>query len=346
MKKKNIVLFVLLLLIVLMYSCNSENPVDSEYYNFDMPRFDWKMTEIPGISNGDFCTSIWSLDTNEVFLCNLSGNRIFHFKDGQINQINFGSNIRISRITGLSKNEAYALGVEIVNGKYKPHLEKWNGNSFVNIPLIYNSDDDFSPSQIYVKNSNEIWISSSKGLIYKFNGSNLIKYQQTDTLMLSMGIIYDEENQLRHLTAYFTPDTSVKWYIYDFDGNDWSKKYEDESIRYWRFYGIFKNSIYAHSENTIYKIQDNTLIPKVKTTKTLLTYDVQGNKFENIMSFAERETGKGFYHWNGVKWSSENVKNVGHSSYFLSKMVNDEYYCAINTDSDGRSTLYRAFKKL
>lgn len=340
MKKESIlsvsVLFVIIFLIIFLNSCK-DNPVvnNNSDYVYDPPRFDWQVTNLPG----DWINSIWSPDTNEVFMTSWN-NHLLHFKDGQITQMNYGTNIKIARIDGLSKNEGYIVGAEVINGKYKPHIEKWNGSSFTNVPVSYNFNNDFFVSQLLVKSSNEIWISSPKGLIYNFDGSFLTQFRLPDTTISSLDLINGENNRIRNISIRFD---SI-YYIYEYDGNNWTIIHENTGDLY---YGALNQMIYAYDyPNIIYKFENNIITPKVNIPDNTGIGSIAGNSFENIFGFGGVKGKLSFIHWNGQRWSNEIDCSQYLSDAVKSKMVNNNYYCAVNTGINLPTLIiYRAYRK-
>lgn len=328
------------LLVIFLYSCN-DNPADQNQntYAYDLPRFDWQVTFLPG---GDWIYSLWSPDTNEVFMTSWY-NHLLHFKDGEITQINYGPNIKIVCIDGLNKNEGYIVGAEVLNGKYLPHIERWNGNAFTNVPVNYSFNDDFFVSHIFVKSSTEIWISSPKGLIYNFDGYNLTQYRLPDTTLISFDILNDEYNKIRYLAANFDSiPSNDKYNVFEFDGNIWSKVYENKGIIH---YGVINNMIYAIDQYVIYKLENNALVEKIRKPVNGAIDVIAGNTFENIMGFGRTNGKSTFFHWNGQKWSNENIGYQFITDELTRKMISNNYFCAVNSGFVLIPVLYRAYKK-
>ncbi|MFA5405466.1 MAG: hypothetical protein WC358_11080 [Ignavibacteria bacterium] len=341
MKTKSIlsvpIYILFLILFITLYSCK-DNPVNSgEAY--DSPRFDWQVTMLP---DGEWIYDLWSPDTNEVFMTSWN-NHLLYFMDGQITQMNYGTNIKIACIDGINKNEGYIAGSEVKNGKYTPHIERWNGSSFSNVPINYNFNDEFYVSHLLVKSSNEIWISSPKGLIYNFDGYNLTQYRLPDTNLISLDLLPGENGRIQYVSVDFD---SVIFndinYVYEFDGNNWSKVYEAKG---YKFYGVLNSMIYAIYDKTIYKLQNNILIEKVYIPEKAGVDVIAGNSFENIMGFGRANGRTAFLHWNGQKWSDEKIGDEFISDILTRKMVNDNYFCAVNSGFVDFPVLYRAYKK-
>ena len=333
-------IFIIFLQLFFLSSCN-ENPVEQKpTYNFDTSRFVWQVTRLPGF---EWIYSLWSPDTNEVLMTSWN-NHLLHFKDGYITQINYGANIHIASIDGLSKTEAYIAGAEVVNGKYTPHIERWNGNSFTNVFINYNFSDDFFVSHILVKSSSEIWISSPKGLIYNFDGFNLTQYRLPDTMLISLDLLYNEKNRISYLAVVFDSVMSNdKHYVFEFDGNNWMKVYEEKGAKY---YGVINNMIYAyHYPDIIYKLQNYVLVPQIYTPDNSGIESIAGNSFENIMGFGLANGRSTFFHWNGIKWSDENIGDLYISDILTRKMINNNYFCATNSGFIDNPVLFRAIKK-
>jgi hypothetical protein len=325
--------------IIFLNSCK-DDPINQNTDVFDSPRFDWQVTMLPG---GEWIYSIWSPDTNEVFMASWY-NHLLHFKDGQITQMNYGSNIKMYSIDGINKAEGYIVGSENINGKYIPHIEKWNGSAFSNVPVNYSFSNDFSVSHILVKSSTEIWISSPKGFIYNFDGYNLTQYRLPDTNLISLALLTGENGRTQSISAIFdSVITKDKYFVYEYDGYNWSKVHENIGII---FYGSLKRLIYAyHYPDIIYKLQNYVLIPKINMPNNAGISYIEGNSFENIMCFGLVNGRYSFIHWNGQKWSDENTGSQFTSDILTRKMVNDNYFCAVNSGIVDIPILYRAYKR-
>lgn len=354
MKKINFVFPVLSLMMFVMFSCSNENPVQpNNDSQLDSARFNWQVTRMNYFTGGEMCASFWSPDTNEVFMCSRN-NYLIHFKDGLFSEIHYGANIQMYSMDGLSSTEGYIVGSELINGKRTPHIEKWNGSSFSNVPVNYNFDKDFDISAIIIKASNEMWFSSPKGVIHKFDGYNLKQYYLQDTISWSNGFLYDENNRLRYLTEYINTgiDTLHRNYVYEFDNQSWSKVYQDITPVSTRIYGIFNNLIYAYSitsdmTSIIYKLNNNVLTPEVIVKIKNGSIDLlAGNSLSNIIGFGTTiNNPQTFFHWNGQKWSNENIGNEGSTFILSRKMINDNYFCAIKSSLNSSAYLYRGYRK-
>jgi hypothetical protein len=337
-------------MLLIAFSCNNENPVQpDDSTQLDTARFNWQVTRMNYFTGGEMCYSFWSPDTNEVFMCSRN-NYLVHFKDGHFTEIHYGANIQMYSIDGISINEGYIVGSELINGKRTPHIEKWNGSSFSNVPLNYNYDKNFDISAIKIKSSNEMWFSSPKGIIHKFDGYNLTQYYLSDTISWSNGFLYDESNRLRYLTEYFNTgiDTLQRDFVYEFDGQVWSKVYQDIFPVSTRIYGIFYNIIYAYGvTHIIYKLNNNVLNAEINTEINNGSIPLlAGNSISNIMGFGSTiNNPQTFFHWNGQKWSNENVGNEGSTFDLYRKMINDNYFCAIKGSLNSSAYLYRGYRK-
>lgn len=199
-------------------------------------------------------------------------------------------------------------------------------------------------SHIFVKSSTEIWISSPKGLIYNFDGYNLTQYRLPDTTLISLDILNDEYNKIRYLAVDFDSIYSnSKHYVYEFEGNKWVKVFEEKSDKY---FGVMKNMIYAYNyPDIIYKLQNNVLTPKVYIPDKSGISDFAGNSFENIMGFGLVNGRYSYIHWDGQKWSDEKIGDMHDSDILTSEMINDNYFCAVNSGFVLIPVLYRAYKK-
>jgi hypothetical protein len=350
MKKKLFVRGVKVLAVIIagiiLYSCSNENPVTTNNNpKFDTSRFNWQSIEMKDSDFGQGIWSLWSPDTSEVFMCTWN-NFLIHYKNGQFSEIQYGPNIYMSSIDGLSPTEGYIIGIERLTDKDIPHIEKWNGSTFTNVPVNYSFENTFVVSRTFVKSSTEMWISSSKGLVYKFDGVNLTKFSLPDTIMYAGNFIYDENNRLRYLTSFFNTgiDTLERNYVYEFNGQNWTKVYQDITPVFTRHYDVLNTGIYAIDyPRSISKLENNILTPVFSTTDFYIL-NVSGSSFSNIMSFGGTQNKMSFLNWNGNQWSDENTVFEYFQNVDFNKMINENYFCAVVRTST-REYLYRGFRK-
>jgi hypothetical protein len=351
MKKSTLfvpILFILLLNIFTIFSCNNnDNPIEtSEHYQFDLARFNWNYIFLP--YNAGYYVAPWSPDTNEVFLSNSFTNDITHFKNGQIDLINFGENIRVGYIAGFNPTEGYLICAELKDNIWQPHIKRWNGNSFEVVPINHNFKKRFTASTVLIKSSTEMWFAGI-GVIHKFDGYNLTQYYLSDTNMWGTGIFYDENNHLKYLTTYSNEeiDSVQKDYVYEFNGNDWNKIYEDNTYPIaTKFYRILGNSIFSFNGRQIMKLEGNILKLFMNLPDDIgLTLPFVGTSFNDFMAFGNSWDMKiSLFHWNGMKWSNEGKYDL--PAQICGTELKNNYYCWSMCDfSLIQPVLLRGFKK-
>jgi hypothetical protein len=313
----------------LFYSCNKDdNPVKSnEHYQFDSARFNWNSIVLP--YNWGYYLPPWAPDTNEAFLSNSLLNNITHYKNGQIEIINFENNIIIGSIAGFSPNEGYLICVEYKDSIWQPHIKRWNGNSFEVVPINHNFKKNFTVSTVLIKSSNEMWF-SGKGVIHKFDGYNLKQYYLADTNMWGTGIFYDENNHLKYLTTFYNEaiDSIQKDYVYEFDGSNWNKIYEDNTYPITtKYYRVLGNTIFAYNGRQIMKLEGNNLIIYMNISADMgFTLPFFGSSLNDFMAFGDSWDRKtNLFHWDGKKWSNEGKYEP--FAKISGTKINDNSYC-------------------
>jgi len=331
---------------MIVYSCSNDTPVTSgSNPDFDTARFNWQSIEMNGSSLGQGIWSLWSPDTSEIFMCT-KPNSLLHYKNGQFSEIQYGPNIMMTSIDGISPTEGYIIGIERLPDKDIPHIEKWNGSSFINVPVNYSFQERFVVSRTIVKSPTEMWISSTKGNIYKFDGVNLTRYTIQDTTTSPGSFIYDENNRLRYLTTFMDQnlDSMERDCVYEFNGNEWTKVYQDITPALSIYYDVINTGVYAFKyPMSIFKLDNNVLKP-VYSASDFFILNVSGSSFNNIMSFGGTQNRVSFLNWNGNRWSFENTVFEYYTTVNFKQMINEDYFCSVVT-SGYKMFLLRGFRK-
>jgi hypothetical protein len=346
---KSIFTFPMILLIIFIlltnYSCNN-NPINSGSveYQFDSSRYRWEFNDIYSIGDPLYQ---WAPDTGEVFIPDCGYNQLIHFKNNQMSYISFGDDVRIGWMSGFSKNEGYLLCVKIENNLRKPLLKKWDGNSFSDISIIYDSTRYYNPGPVLFKSPNEIWIAETR-TIEKFDGIKLNYYNkdETDTLISPTNLFYDEFNKLKYLTTYFnlSIDSLQKDRIFEFNGTSWNKVYEDIHPVFSRVYYILGKDVCAFDGTNFFKLKGNSLeliTSYPQNENSLIFGNFNGSSVNDFLVFGYRDYKEKIFHWNGKKWSIE-----VNTQFNMTKITkpSDNFYCAVVYNIFTPS-LIRGFKK-
>jgi hypothetical protein len=342
-------LIVCLYLLIAQISCNKENPVvePPSDYQFDSARYRWELNVLP--HNYGYYVYPWAPDTDEVLIPNVFSRDITHFKNNQMSIISFGSGTTVGYISGFSKIEGYLFCTRYEDNIWKPLLKRWDGNSFSDIPIKYNSNKDFDGGIVLFKSPSEIWI-SGKGRVHKFDGVGITDYfihDTYDTLMTPVKIYYDESNRLKYLTNYFMlgPIDSISIdRIYEFNGSGWSKVYEDIHPAFNRSYWVLGTDVCAFDGYSFYKLIGNSLMLMTTFPKVtgMLLGCIGGSSINDFLITGTSLGGDCFYHWNGKKWSIEVF--VGYDKNYIIKPTSN-FYCLTVSGSVSLPYLIRGFKK-
>ncbi len=359
MKLKNIFLCITAIIISIgIYACNKEtdNPIQPQPSGeqIDSSRFDWKQVEIPYSPSWFESPEPWMSDTDEVFLIPDNKTQVFHYKSGNYSYIDFPSNVELTDIRGISAKEGYLFGRINKEGISSPYFQKWDGNTFHSIPVNVISDKKFIPNGLhptFVRNSNEMWISSAKGINWKFDGYNLTPYTLPDSIVTPGGFYY-KNNRLKFLYYYDNfVDTTETAKVCEFDGQNWNIVYERTySIIYppeipWYNYYIIGNSLLIQVVNPttyeLYELNENNTLSFIHTTiraGSNIIFDIQnpiaGYPPDNLLcySIAPLLQNTQIAHWNGVRVSAErpffNTSNYNNEICNLNgTTLNSDYFC-------------------
>ena len=357
MKYKNLLVCITTIIIsISIYACNEEknNPIQPppSGEQIDSSRFDWKEIEIPYDAGWFQAPEPWMADTDEVFIIPDNKTQVFHFKSGNYSFIDFPSNVELVDISGLGPTEGYLFGIINKEGISSPYFQKWDGNSFRNIPVNVISDKKFIPHGVHpalVRNSNEMWISSAKGINWKFDGYNLTPYTLPDSSITPVGF-YDKNNRLKFLYHYHNfVDTTETAKVFEFDGQNWIIVYErTHSIIYPEqlpiyYYFLIGNSLIVNvidaTTYKLYELNENNTLSFIHTStynSSNIIFDISnpiaGYPPDNLLcySVAPLLMNTQIAHWNGTRVSAERPYfTVGFNDIVNLKgtTLNPDYFC-------------------
>lgn len=323
--------------ILFAFSACSDDPVTTQEPEFDPPRFEWKVDTLNG-----YIADIWAENQNNVFLAGTFGKWIYY--NGQIYQyINYDNDFGAYTITGLDRFNVYFGGIDF--STLRPMLKKWNGTAFENTIVNDTSNGGSGIISLLANSSGEIWMGSSNGRVYMYNGISLNTYY-FDSLMAVGPFMKDISNNL-----YFTggivyvnpPNDSAKSYIYKFNGNSWD-------LIYYKFVNNkttdtllnihnIGSDIAGVNYNGIRRFNGTDFQKIIEPNGFSIYPRFYGNSFSDILCPGTQD-GYIFkiHHWNGLKWSNENT-SVGINLLTLFGAF-DSYYCASYDYSFEKTFLY------
>jgi hypothetical protein len=234
-----------------------------------------------------------------------------------------------------------------------PYFAKWNGSNFINIPVNYTYHKDFSLGRALMISKDEIWLAGT-GVVHKFDGYNFIHYPLADTISGTHALIKDEDNKIKVLTGWWNSalDSMAYTRLYEFTGNEFIKVWEDTYPVGTKGFHQMENIIYVAAATGpsynmgIFQLKNNTL-NLVFVNQPYIGFipgSFGGSSLTNdLMAFGfENKVGPNIFHFNGNKWSKENIPFNNHDR--LVKKFNDNYYCAFCYDSYG-AYFMRGIKK-
>ena len=291
-----------------LISCN-DSPVSSKNkYIFDPPRYTWTADTIIG----EFITDGWYYDTNKVFL--LSGNALFKYDGIVVTPNYFPASFSPYCISGYDENNVYVGGSRLdQNNVYWAWLKKWTGGSFADYWLDQSEDQADNFYTVYSKSQNELWLSASKGRVYRFDGNNFQTFNFDTSYSNIAPFMKDGLNNI-----YFTGKIFYGSFVVDsmlielqmYNNSAWEKIYT--SVRHsgeiYFFTQNIGSEIFGISEQQISKFNGSNFVTAIQIDAfSFLDGTVSGPSINSL-------TCKGYdlslqtdclFNWNGNKWSKE-----------------------------------------
>ncbi|HQY20200.1 MAG TPA: hypothetical protein PK294_09775 [Ignavibacteria bacterium] len=339
-------LLVFIFSVTFFYSCSddpvSNDPVDPTY-QYDSARFSWKVDTLYGPG---FFAGLWAKDTNDIFITNTFSSSLYRIQNGVKSYISYPVNTYLGVVTGDEMNNGFVIGGILIDTLVQPFFQKFDGNSFIEIPNPQNLKQSLTFNAVFVKNENEMWIGAN-GYILKFDGVNLYSFQLEDSRTKALKFFYDEFNNFKLLASIHHLDTDrTEFIIYEYTGSQWINIFSDiDSPRPLR-YNIFNKYVSAANLNTIFELTGNTLTPKVTITPPGSGFTMDGYSFNNILVPARKYTDfcrTSLFHWNGIKWSLE-LCNYWVDPTTDVYMINENYYYVVSYNQNGTTFIMQGKK--
>lgn len=312
-KQNKIIYFAILFLFIILItaaliSCNDSSVSSKQNYVFDAPRYSWVTDTI----TSDFIFDGWYYDTNRIFL--LSGNCISKYDGYVYTKYYFPASFTPYCITGFDENNVYIGGSHLgTNNNYKAILKKWTSGSFIDFSLDETADQADKFFTLYSPALNELWLSASKGKVYRFDGNNFQTFNFDTNYWNIAPFMKDEVNNIYFTGKIFYGSNIVDSVLIEmqkYNNSMWENIYT--STRHGSEINFFTqnigNEIFAVGDQQIYKFNNSNFDPALKIDAFLLSDGiVSGSSISSL-------TCKGYdfssqtdclFNWNGNKWSKE-----------------------------------------
>jgi hypothetical protein len=345
-------------LLVLIVGC-SEDPVtpppSAGNYDFDSARFNWSVDTVNDWGFDLF--SFYSPDTNIIFAAN-SVNDYFLVIQNGIQTRYYFNDFSPHFVDGLNSNEVYIGGGRFNGNIYLPHLKKWTGAGFIDIEIQTKDSIDEVIINGLVNSNNDMWFCTKQKLI-RYDGM-FKEYKYSDTPRVPNGFFVRDglvptivSNDLNTKV-----DTILRNYVYELQGDTVIKTFQNtwyQSNHGYIQLGVMKNLIYGFGNNYIYDFNKPQLSPIIQAPQNYLMVSgrIEGNSFSDLLVNMEGGNPPSLfgpfewiYHWNGVKYSKENLELIQAVSRRFYRM-NDDYFIVVFQDifHTGISGIYRMTRK-
>jgi hypothetical protein len=291
-----------------LISCNDTPVTSKNKYIFDSPRYTWTADTI---TNAFFIDG-WYYDTNKIFLVTGSCIAIY---DGSVYTYHyFPSSFSPYCITGFDENNVYLGGSFLgPNNDNRAMLKKWTGGSFVDFSLDESLDQADNFYTVYSRSQNELWLSASKGRVYKFDGNNFETFNFDTNYWNITPFMKDELNNNYFAGKIFYGSfvvDSVLIELQKYNNSTWEKIYA--SVRHGRDINFFTQNIgseiFGISDQQISRFNGSNFVLAISTDAFSLSDGMVSGPMVNSL------TCRGYdfslqtdclFNWNGNKWSKE-----------------------------------------
>jgi hypothetical protein len=351
----------ILLILLLASSCSDDSIKPQPEVNFDQPRFNWRIIEIPG--NG--FAGIWARDTNNIYLANNYDKTFYHVSNGNINIYNVG-NYGINEIEGVSGNEIYLFGA-VPSPDNTLTLIKWNGASFEYYPTGINVTYGYTIRGCIVS-SNEIWIASEGG-ISKFDGVNIINYSYENPLLYLKDLFLSSDNKVQYISERRFSESTVQQSLYEFRNSGFVRVYDETfnpspsypslsevgGIKYGLKLNTSARTVCMDNFTDTSFIEFFCFNNKITITAPAQSNNPVGINLQDLVSVVEVSNTEifvpgyrsGIIHWNGNKPSAEIGLNVSGSDYnrILISIINSNTYLVLEPPNPNNRILHIGTKK-
>jgi len=312
-----------LYLIISLFSCNKENPVVPIESCRDSARFNWTADTVWEI---DITGDLWAPDTNNIFTIAQFDNFIIRRNNGTYSRIDFPDNEYLCKMVGDNINNGYLFGY-ISDGQYtKPAVWKWTGNGFANIPTNNVIKNVGIVAGLFVSPTEICAVCSMKPSLL-FDGSNFTLYPLPDSI-LYQEIFFDAQHKLKILGVWVTSDIA-NYYILEFKNYQWEIIYKSPNTNL--ICRVFNDKVIGQGTDGIYLFDGQNFNRIIELCESFYVFYIAGTSFNDFMGALKPNNPICiFQHWNGIKWSTENLNAQG-SEFGQLRMVNSNFFVSVQS---------------
>jgi len=322
------ILFVpmIILVIISIYSCNENSviPKVPKESCRDSARFNWTADTV---WESDITGDLWAPDTNNIFTIARYDNFIIRRNNGTYSRIDFADNEYLCKMVGDNINNGYLFGYISDGQNTKPAVWKWVGNGFVNIPTNNVIKNVGIEAGLFVSPT-KVWAVCSMKASLLFDGSNFTLYPLPDSI-LYQGIFFDAQHKLKILGVWQTSD-STNYYILEFKNYQWEIIYKSPNTNL--ICRVFNNEVIGQGTDGIYFFDGQNFNRIIELCESIHIDYISGTSFNDFMGVLMPISNQlnVFFHWNGIKWSKEDMKGNGNEFGQL-KMINNNFYVSVQS---------------
>jgi hypothetical protein len=229
-------------------------------------------------------------------------------------------------MVGDNINNGYLFGFVSDGQNTKPVIWKWVGNGFVNIPTNNVIKNVRIEAGLFVSPT-EIWAVCSMKASLLFDGSNFTLYPLPDSI-LYQGIFFDAQHKLKILGVWITPN-STNYYILEFKNYQWEIIYQSPNTNL--ICRVFNNEVIGQGTGGIYSFDGQNFNRLIGLCESHYIFYINGSSLNDFMGTVIPDSQIGiFQHWNGIKWSKEDMI-VNGNEFGRLKMINTNFYVSVQS---------------
>lgn len=295
------------------FTACQEDIVLIDHTGFESARYQWESDTIAGqfFYDGVF------IDTNKMFFLTISAlyeyngtNYIRHYMPYP-----FGG----YSISGIDENNIYIGGYDVTGYTQSiAALKKWNGAGFEHFTLADTSDKSPYFHSVYSRAYNEHWLSSTKGKVYKFDGSNFTGFSFDTSYWYIDPFMEDEFGNVYFSSKIYEGSpmvTNTKVGLHKYNGTNWQTVYSEDIAGGYGgtfFTGNISRQIYCTLDDEL-RFFNGTAFTIFAKGEHFFFIDAgfAGSSPSNIFisGFSLIDHNDYLYNYNGVRWSKEFIEN-------------------------------------
>ena len=327
------VYFICLYLIISIFSCNKENPItpppvasilDSNY-------LDWSFdtTYVNPSSN------MFIADTDKIFIPGVP--YLVYINNSSIRYISYNDNdFGGGCITGTGINNIYVGGISISLSRSK--LKRWNGSGFEDIAIPV---DTGYLKDIEAISENDIWMTTSKSIIYHYSNHSITTYRPDSTLS-NIRLFKDNFNNLFAIFNKISYGDYLYYNISKFENNSWVQILIDSANRnagIGYFIGFSENKILRNNVSSIDYFNGTNWEIYINLNDNIRPFIAGGGSTENILFQADENDNDYIFYFDGKKFYRH--KNISFPDIMIADIQYKfgRYYMTMEEDFLGRSFL-------